>query len=121
MRMCWCTVLVKDLEKSLEFYGNVLGLRVQRRYKTPEDLEIAFLSDGAMSEVELIHNPHVPSYEGRGISLGFVVESLSKEIERFGELGIEIIKGPVEVGGGVNFFHVLDPDGLEVQLVEMGK
>jgi len=121
MRMSWCTVLVKDLEKSLAFYGDVLGLQVQRRYKTPDDLEIAFLSDGIMSEVELIRNPHVPPYEGRGITLGFVVESLSEEMDRFGKMGIEIIKGPIEVGGGVKFFYVLDPDGLEIQLVEMGK
>lgn len=121
MRMCWCTLLVKDLEKSLDFYGNVLGLQVRRRYKTPEDLEIAFLSDGEMSEVELIHNPHVPAYAGRGISMGFVVDSLSDTMERFGRLGIEIIKGPIEVGSGVKFFYVLDPDGLEIQLVEMGK
>lgn len=121
MRMCWCTVLVKDLEKSLGFYQEVLGLKVQRRYTTPENLEIVFLSDGAMSEVELICNPHVPAYEGHGVSLGFIVDSLSEQIEKCRVLGIDIIKGPIEVAGGVKFFYVLDPDGLEIQLVEMGK
>lgn len=121
MRMCWCTVMVKDLEKSVDFYQDVLILKVQRRYTTPDGLEIAFLSDGAMSEVELICNPHVPSYEGRGMCLGFEVDSLSGQMARFAELGIEIIKGPIEVASGVKFFYVLDPDGLEIQLVEMAK
>lgn len=121
MRMCWCTVLVKDMEKSLGFYRDVLALGVQRRFTTPEGLEIVFLSDGAMSEVELIHNPHIPAYDGRGITLGFEVDSIENEMERFKELGIEIIKGPIEVAGGTRFFYVLDPDGLEIQLVQMGK
>lgn len=120
MRMCWCTIMVKDMENSLRFYQDVLELKLRKRYTTPEGLEIVFLSDGAMSEVELIYNPHIPSYGGRGISLGFVVDSLSKSIMKMTAMGIDIIKGPIEVPSGLKFFYVHDPDGLEIQLVEMG-
>lgn len=121
MRMCWCTLLVKDLAESLAFYETVLELKIQRRYTTPEGLEIVFLSDGVMSEVELIHNPHVPSYRGHGVTLGFVVDSVSAQLERFKALDIDIIKGPVTVPSGLQLFYVQDPDGVEIQLVELPK
>ncbi len=121
MKMCWCTVLVKDMEKSLEFYQGALALQVQRRYTTPEGLEIVFLSDGAMSEVELIRNPHLPAYEGWGITLGFEVASLSDTMASFAEQNIEILRGPIETASGIRFFYVQDPNGLEIQLVEATK
>lgn len=118
MRMCWSTILVKNMEESLTFYRDVLELKVNRNYKTPEGLDIYFLSDGMMSEVELIHNPHVPPYEGRGICLGFEVPSLQACMDRFKELGIEILKGPITTPSGLRFFYIQDPDGVEIQLVE---
>lgn len=118
MRMCWCTVMVRDLETSMEFYQEVLGLEPQRRYTTPEGLDIVFLSDGIMSEVELIQNPNAPAFEGGGICLGFEVDSLAYQMDRLKSLGIEIIRGPIETASGYKFFYVKDPDGLEIQLVE---
>jgi len=119
--MCWSTTYVSSMEKSLSFYQEVLGLTLNRRYTTPEGAEIAFLSDGPMSEVELIAAPGRPPYAGSGISLGFVVNSLEAELERLPKLGVPIEKGPFTVGGGVRFFFVKDPDGLDIQLVDLPK
>lgn len=119
MRMVWSTLYVSSLEKSLSFYKEVLGLSVNKQYQTPDGAQIVFLSDGTMSEVELIQAPDRPAFAGSGICLGFEIASIEAEMERMGKLGIPIEKGPFTVGGGVRFFFIKDPDGLDIQLVAM--
>ena len=46
MKFCWTTIRVNNLEKSLKFYQEIVGLMVDRRFKAGQDLEIAFLGDG---------------------------------------------------------------------------
>ncbi len=121
MKMCWCTIMVRDMERSVLFYKDVLGLSIQRRFTAPDGMMLAFLSDGDSSQVELIQADRSPAYEGAGISLGFETASLADSMETFRQKNIEIIKGPFEVGGGTKFFYVKDPDGLDIQIVEHGK
>jgi lactoylglutathione lyase len=76
MKFCWTTVNVTDMENSLGFYRDIVGLELDRRFKPVPHMEIAFLGNGE-TQVELIHNAEGGNtYTGKGISLGFEVESL---------------------------------------------
>ncbi len=46
MKFCWCTITVKDMEESLKFYQEVVGLKLNRRFEAGPGVEIAFLGDG---------------------------------------------------------------------------
>jgi lactoylglutathione lyase len=46
MKFCWSTLKVKDMEASLHFYRDVLGLKLERRFQAEGGTEIAFLGGG---------------------------------------------------------------------------
>ena len=110
--------MVKDLEASLKFYNEIIGLSVCRRFKAGPGVEIVFLGEGE-TKLELIQNEQLSDVNfGRDISLGFEVDSLDDTMSFVKEKGINIISGPFQPNPHTKFFYVLDPDGLKVQFVQ---
>ena len=118
MKFCWVTINVKNMEESIKFYQDIVGLKINRRMNPMPGTEISFLGDGS-TEVELIRNEknNDCSY-GKDISLGFIVESLEETIEDLKKKGISIQSGPFQPNPMIKFIYVLDPNGLKVQFVE---
>jgi lactoylglutathione lyase len=116
MKFLWCTILVKDLDETLEFYQDVVGLSINERFKTGENSEIVFLGDGE-TKIELIYNEKNKVSEKKGISIGFEVDCIEDMIERISKKGHEVHSGPFETPD-IRFFFVRDPNGVNVQFVE---
>ncbi len=118
MRFLWTTIHVKDMEKSLGFYRDVVGLDLKRRFGGAPGPEMAFLG-GDGGEVELISDGSGKEAKiGIGISIGFEVDSLTDKMAFIREKGFDITGGPIQPSPSVRFFFVKDPDGLSVQFVE---
>ncbi|MHC1719546.1 MAG: VOC family protein [Clostridiaceae bacterium] len=118
MKFCWCTLTVKNMEESINFYQNIVGLKLDKRYPAGPGMEIAFLGDGE-TKVELIFNPAVKEVNiGNDISLGFEVDSVENMLNFIKEKGIEIHSGPFQPSPHVKFFFIKDPNGLKIQFVE---
>ena len=118
MEFCWVTINVMDMEESIRFYQDVLGLKINRRMKHGPKTEIVFLGLGG-TEVELIKNADKTEFTyGRDISMGFTVDSVENTIEVLKIKGIEKIAGPFQPSPMVKFIYVDDPNGVKVQLVE---
>ena len=118
MKFCWSTLYVKDLEESIEFYEEIVGLNVVNRFPAGPDTEIAFLGDGE-TKVELIWNKNKNEINvGQDISWGFTVESVDEKIEFLKEKGIEVLEGPFQPSPQSKFFFILDPNGLRIQFYE---
>ncbi len=118
MKFCWCTISVSNLEQSIRFYQQIVGLSLNRRFVAGPGVEIAFLGTGG-TEIELIcdSNRQAPVHK-EGISLGFSVSSLDKQIEFIKEKGLEVEGGPLQPNPNVRFFFVKDPNGVSIQFVE---
>jgi len=117
---CWVTINVKDMEDSLRFYQEIVGLKVNRRFKPMSSTEISFLgSEGTNTEVELIKNDKNtnPQY-GKDISMGFIVKSLENTIAGLKTKKIGNIEGPFQPGPNVKFIYITDPNGVKIQFVE---
>lgn len=118
MGFCWCTLEVDDMEKSLQFYREIVGLPLDRRFKPNSGMEISFLGDGE-TKLELIcREGNEAKIKGEGLSLGFTVDSLDQKIAFIKEKGIAIESGPLQPNPHLRFFFVLDPDGFKVQFAE---
>lgn len=118
MKFCWTTINVKDMDKSINFYQEILGLDLNRRMQPSPDMELAFLGSGD-TQIELINNvENKDIFYGKDISMGFVVESTDDFAELLKEKGIELHSGPFQPNPFIKFFYILDPDGLKIQLVE---
>jgi len=118
MKFCWVTIHVREMEKSLQFYEEVINLKVNRRMKPNTDMEIVFLGIGE-TQVELIYNAKARiTGIGEDISLGFVVDSIEKMHELLKEKNIPVHSGPFQPNPFIRFIYVLDPNGVKIQFVE---
>ena len=108
----------KDLEASLRFYTETVGLPVVRRFFAGPDTEIIFLGAGE-TKVELICGKNRPeAIVGNGISIGFEVEDARAKFEAVKSSGIQMISDIIQPNPHVRFFFVADPDGFHVQFLE---
>lgn len=121
MLFCWVTLHVKNMEESLEFYEEIVGLKVKQKFEAGPDMEIAFLGEGE-TQVELIYNKkgNDVSFD-ESISLGFKVNSVDEKMRFIKEKGLEVHSGPFKPNPSTSFFFVLDPNGLKIQFVEANK
>jgi len=122
MGFCWATIQVADLEKSIAFYRDVVGLPLNRRFAGGGGgMELAFLGDGP-TQVELICVAgRKPAGRVEGVTLGFEVASLEERMAHAASKGFPVERGPLSPNPSMRFFYVRDPDGVEVQFVENRK
>ncbi|MGC9384466.1 MAG: VOC family protein [Kosmotogaceae bacterium] len=119
MDFCWITIHVNDLEESLRLYTGLLGMKVFRRFRSGDDVEIAMLGEENSTKIELIDdNNYKAKLSSKGISIGFEVDSLNAAMEYVKNNGIEIKSGPISPNHSISFFFIEDPNGIEIQIVE---
>jgi lactoylglutathione lyase len=127
MRILHTMLRVGNLERSLDFYCNVLGMRLLRRKDYPSGrFTLAFVGYGAESEtavLELTHNWDTDRYE-IGTGFGHVaigVDDLYGTCEELRRKGAKIVRepGPMKHGGSAIAF-IEDPDGYRIELIQLG-
>ena len=115
---------LNDLERSIRFYREVLGLEEIRRHKSPRGSELVFLKAPESEEqIELCHFPNSGPVEVQPdlTHLAFEVESLEEFGRHLRTLGLDYSDGPhmKENGGGFAFIDA--PEGYEVELIKRPK
>ncbi len=120
MKFLWTTIHVKDMEKSIAFYTNLLKLKPLNRFPAGPGVEITFMGNGDDQEtlIELIHDINTDEVNyGEFISIGFAVDSMDSMLETIKSYNIPVHSGPFETPGS-RFFIIKDPNGLNVQFFE---
>jgi lactoylglutathione lyase len=124
MRILHTMLRTGDLERSIAFYTEVLGMRLLRRKDYPEgEFTLAFLGYGDESEqavIELTHNWGVDSYDlGTGYGhIAIEVDDVYRAAEAIKTRGGRILReaGPMNAGTTIIAF-VEDPDGYPIELI----
>ena len=112
---------VSDMEQTIQFYTDVLGLEVLERKVSPRGSHLAFLKVPNSEElIELTSFP--PSGPVRVqedlVHLAFQVESLDDTIASLNAQGVKVTDGPTQTSSGSRFIFIDAPDGYEVELIE---
>jgi lactoylglutathione lyase len=125
MRLLHTMLRVGDLDRSIGFYRDVLGMKELRRTDYPDGkFTLAFLgfeANPAQAEIELTHNWDTDHYE-LGNAYGHValgVDDIHGACEKIRKAGGKITRepGPMKHGTTVIAF-VQDPDGYKIELIE---
>ena len=125
MRLLHTMLRVGDLDRSLTFYTEVLGMRLLRRKDYPDGrFTLAFVGYGDESNtavLELTHNWDTSSYEiGTGyghIALG--VDDIHATCEAMAAKGGRVVRPPGAMKHGTTVIaFVEDPDGYKVELIQ---
>jgi len=122
MKLSFVTISVKNMEESLKFYTEIIGLNVLKSFSPQPGVNITFLKDKDGGIVELIEYGDKSQASQDSIksivSIGFSVEDLDKEMKILEEKNISIIRGPIKVPSGERFIFIEDPNGVEIELIE---
>ena len=118
MKYLWCTIQTENLEESMAFYQEAIGLKIEGRFPAGPGREIAFLSDDNVKIELLFDQAYQPAKQIDGISIGFQVDNLEDAITHVSDLNIEIEAGPIQPNPMVKFFYVRDPNGVKIQIVQ---
>ena len=112
---------VSDMEQTIRFYTDVLGLEVLERKVSPRGSHLAFLKVPNSEElIELTSFPPSGPVKVQEdlVHLAFQVESLDDTIASLNAKGVKVTDGPTQTSSGSRFIFIDAPDGYEVELIE---
>jgi lactoylglutathione lyase len=116
---------VGDLQKSIDFYTQAMGMQLLRVTKRPEqNYDLAFVGYGTNpdhAEIELTYNYGVSSYD-LGTAFGHIaigVPDVAATCAQIEQAGGTITRAPGPVKGGATMIaFVQDPDGYKIELIQ---
>jgi len=129
-RILYSMYRVGDLERSVAFYRDVLGMRELRRENFTEGrftlVFIGYGNEGSSAVIELTYNWDESSYQhGNGYGhIALEVENIDAACKRFVKMGVTILRepGPMifavdETGHREVIAFIKDPDGYKIELI----
>jgi lactoylglutathione lyase len=125
MQLLHTMLRVGDLQRSIDFYTQAMGMQLLRTTKRPEQkYDLAFVgyaSNPDQAEIELTYNHGVHQYE-IGTAFGHLalgVSDVYATCDRIRAQGGKITREPGPVAGGTRVIaFVVDPDGYKIELVQ---
>jgi lactoylglutathione lyase len=124
MRLLHTMLRVGDLDRSIDFYQNVLGMKLLRRKDYPDGkFTLAFVGYGDESDntvIELTYNWGTESYDlGEGYGhIAIEVDDVYEAVDELRSRGGKVIReaGPMNAGTTIIAF-IEDPDGYPIELI----
>ncbi len=112
---------VNDLERTVKFYRDILGLAEVKRHKSPRGSELVFMQAAGSEElIELCHFPGSEPVKCQAdlTHLAFEVENLAAFEKHLAAHGLKFSDGPTTSSQGTTFAFVDAPEGYEIELIQ---
>ncbi|ACJ27883.1 Glyoxalase I [Shewanella piezotolerans WP3] len=128
MKFLHTMLRVKDLDKSIAFYTNVLGMKELERTENQQyRYTLVFVGFGNQADsttIELTYNWDTDEYD-MGNAFGHIalgVEDIYAACDKIKTLGGNVTRdaGPVK-GGNTHIAFITDPDGYQIELIQLGE
>ena len=120
-RLLHTRMRVSNLEETIRFYTDVLGLTIKERHQSPRGSKLDFLAvPGSKELIELCEfsaSGPVQVQEDL-VHLAFEVDDLDKTVADLNSRGIPITDGPTRTSSGSRFIFIDAPDKYEIELIE---
>lgn len=116
---------VNDIERSVKFYVEALGLTATRRHTSPRGAQLVFLATpNSDEEIELCQMPAgAPAVQVQPdlMHLAFEVDDLAAFAAELTRKGFALSDGPTKTGSGSVIAFIDAPEGYEVELIQRAK
>jgi lactoylglutathione lyase len=114
---------VQDLDKSVAFYRDVLGMQETGRRTLPNGTTLVMMNSGGKTEIELVHRGRQDGGAPGALQVGlrhiaYLVSDIDAAVAALRQKGVEFYRepGPKRPGLRVAFFR--DPDGADIELMQ---
>ena len=118
MKLNYITIMVRDLEKSLDFYCKLLSLKVVRELNPPQGRIVFVAEQKGDTMLELIQFDQVEKVTASGLVISFLAKKplteLKEKAQAMGYLTSDVLSQPPKPA----HFTVTDPDGLIIEICE---
>ncbi|WP_107942918.1 MULTISPECIES: VOC family protein [Metasolibacillus] len=120
LAMKYIILYVNDLEKTMHFYQNILGLSVKMQQGTYVEFDtgqttLSFNTRQSVNEEIGLEVPEALT-ASQTFEIGFVVEDVQATIETLRTQGVKVVKEPVVKPWGQTVAYVADPDGHYIEI-----
>lgn len=116
MRMLHVTIQTEKFESELQFYLEIVGLKVISDMR-PMGMQMVFLADNeGDTEIEIIGNPEAKHIQAESLSIGFKTDDVEKKYDELMARGLEVSE-MMKPNPKVQFFFVKDPAGVAIQFM----
>jgi lactoylglutathione lyase len=115
---------VNDLERTVKFYCEILGLEEIKRHKSPRGSELVFLkAPGSEEQIEITFFPGSgPVLVQSDLThLAFEVDSLDEFARHLAKHGLKFSDGPTTSSSGTVFAFIDAPESYEIELIQKGR
>ncbi len=112
---------VNDLERTVTFYREILGLEEIKRHKSPRGSELVFLkTPGSEELIEITYFPGSGPVQVQPdlTHLAFEVDSLEAFGQNLAAHGLKYSDGPTTSSSGTTFAFIDAPEGYEIELIQ---
>jgi len=117
MKFQWTTIQVTNLDNSLKFYKDLLGMKIAKVIEGGNH-KIVMLGEDDDAKIELIPISTASRENlGNGVSIGIAFKQLDDLVEKIKSKNIPVV-GPITPMPDIRFFFVNDPDGYTIQLLD---
>ncbi|MGH2653477.1 MAG: VOC family protein [Actinomycetota bacterium] len=114
----YVVLFVGDLDASIRFYREVLGLPFSERMETYAEFRLSNLKLGLLDRREVPDLLGRESERGGGSEIVLLVRDVDAEADRLRGLGATLVAGPRDRPWGHRTLHLADPDGHVVELAQ---
>jgi len=114
MKVKYATIIVGDMDESIKFYTEVVGLEIDSRHNPCPGLTITVLKGEGDAMIELIKNAE---NETGLFSVGMEVEDITTTVKELKSKGAKITQEPVPITVGTLAF-LEDPNGAKIALIQ---
>ena len=116
---------VNDLERTVKFYQEALGLEVSNRFRSPRGAQLVFLrTPNSDEEIELCQMPAGAApvvVQPDLMHLAFEVENMETFAAELAKKGFSLSDGPTPTGSGSVIAFIDAPEGYEVELIQLAQ
>ncbi len=122
MDITYFSIYTSQLDKSIEFYTEVLGFTLSNRVNVGEGGTLAFLTDNRGSVIELVDSGvALPKVTDSPVAVTIKVDDMQEIKELVKSQELRVTMGPVTMPNGITLLHISDPNGITINFVEMGE
>lgn len=123
MKIKYTTIAVADMDESIKFYTEIMGLKIDKQFNPRPGLNITFMKGEGESIIELIEfleNPQNPAENPQKpglIAVGMEVEDMKTTVEKLKYKGAKFTLEPTQTPFEILAF-IEDPNGVRIALIQ---